>query len=264
MKKLAIGIVLAGLIGTPAFAADLGRPAYKAPPPAPVPVFSWTGFYVGLNAGGHWGEDAVTTSASVVNFGAGGAATYNALAAGSNHPAGFIGGGQIGYNWQVNSFVLGLEADANGLTGKQSRLVLFPGPAPAAGDTFATSAESNFLATVRGRLGLAFDRLLFYATGGLAIGTVKITDTDTVNGGVTLETTSSTTTRTGWTAGGGLEYAFAPNWTAKLEYLYVDLGSFDTTITCLANCAGGVGSPDAIVHHKWTDNIVRVGLNYKF
>lgn len=152
----------------------------------------------------------------------------------------------------------------NGLTGKETRSVVYPGPAPAAGDAFTTSAESNFLATVRGRLGLAFDRWLVYGTGGLAIGTVKTTDTALVNCGVacTLEVVSDTTTRTGWTAGGGVEYAFTPNWTARVEYLHVDLGDFTTAIPCLVVCA--VTGPDVVVTHKWTDNIVRAGVNYKF
>ena len=257
-----IGGIVAVAFTQIASAADLPRkaPAYTPPPPPP---FTWTGFYVGLNAGGHWAKDDVTTAASVPNFGALGAASFDAGAAGTNEPSGFIGGLQLGYNWQINNFVLGLEGDVNGLTGKETRSVLYPGPFPAAGDTFTTSAQSNFLATVRGRLGFAFDRVLVYGTGGLAVGNVKTTDSATVIGGTVLETTSNTTTRTGWTAGGGLEYAFAPNWSAKVEYLYVNLGSFDTTIPCVAGCVV-VGGPDIIVHHKWTDNIARVGINYKF
>jgi len=243
-----------------ASAADLPR---KAPAPPPLPaVYNWTGFYVGINAGGHWAKDDVTTSASVPNFDEPFASAFDAGAAGSNKPSGFIGGLQLGYNWQFSNFVFGLEADVNGLTGREGRSVLYPGPFPAAGDTFTPSVESNFLATVRGRVGWAFDRALLYATGGLAVGTINITDTATVFGGTLLETVSETTTRTGWTVGGGFEYAFTPNWTVKVEYLYVDLGSFDTGIPCVAACVA-VG-PDIVVHHKWTDNIARVGLNYKF
>jgi outer membrane immunogenic protein len=245
------------------FAADLPRRAPAYTPPMPI-AYSWTGFYIGLNAGGHWGRDEVTTAASAINFTAVGAANFNAGAAGTNDPSGFIGGLQIGYNWQFTNFVLGFEGDVNGLTGKTTRTFIYPGPAPAAGDAFITSAESSFLATVRGRLGWAIDRTLLYATGGLAVGTVKTTDVALTNGGVTVEPTSNTTTRTGWTVGGGVEYAFLPNWTAKLEYLYVDLGNFNTTILCAANCAAGIGSTDAVVTHHWTDNIARAGINYKF
>jgi outer membrane immunogenic protein len=262
LSPVLIGSIVAVAFTQIVSAADLLRkaPAYTPPPPH----FSWTGFYAGLNAGGHWAKDDVTTAASVPNFGALGAAGFDAGAAGTNEPSGFIGGLQLGYNWQINNFVLGWEGDVNGLTGKEARSVRYPGPAPAANDTFTTIVESNFLATVRGRVGLAFDRMLVYATGGLAVGNIKTTDTATVFGGTVLETTSDTTTRTGWTVGGGLEYAFAPNWSAKVEYLYVDLGSFDTSIPCVAGCAAGVGSPDIIVHHKWTDNVVRLGINYRF
>jgi outer membrane immunogenic protein len=263
MRPLLFGLAAVAAVAQIASAADLVRkvPAYS--PSVPV-AFNWTGFYIGLNAGGHWGRDELTTSASVPNFGDIGAANWNAAAAGANTPAGFIGGLELGYNWQINGVVLGLEGDVNGLTGKGTRAVVFPGPSPAAGDSFTTSAESNFLATVRGRLGLALDRWLAYGTGGMAIGIVKTTDAALVDCGVacTPEAVSQTTTRIGWTAGGGVEYAFIPSWTAKIEYLYVHLGDFNTAIPCLVACADA--GPDIVVAHKWTDNIVRVGANYKF
>jgi outer membrane immunogenic protein len=267
MRRLSLALISA--VSAVAFtqnasAADLPIPAYS--PPLPI-AYNWTGFYVGLNAGGHWGKDDVTTAASVPNFDAaiaGAAAGFDAGAAGTNKPSGFFGGLQVGYNWQFYNFVVGLEGDVNGLTGSKSRSVFYAGPLPAAGDTFATSVESNFLATVRGRLGLTFDRALVYATGGLAVGIVKTTDAATVFGGTLLESVSDTTTRAGWTVGGGLEYAFTPNWSAKLEYLYVDLGSFDTAILCAPGPAPCLTATDITVHHKWTDNIARVGINYKF
>lgn len=250
------------VIGLASIASAADMPAKRLIHRAPVPIFSWTGFYVGVNAGGHWGRDKVTTTTSVVNFSGAAAANIDAATPGTNSPSGFIGGLQAGYNWQVSNIVLGLEGDVNFLTGNSSRSFLFPGPAPAAGDLFTTKAKSNFLATVRGRLGVTFDRALLYATGGLAIGTIKTTDSITVTAGTVLETTSNSTSRAGWTVGGGLEYAFTNNWSAKIEYLYVDLGRFDTSIPCVVACA--VSEPDIIVHHKWTDNIARAGLNYRF
>jgi outer membrane immunogenic protein len=133
-------------------------------------------------------------------------------------------------------------------------------PVVATGDFMTDSTKATFLATVRPRIGVVFDRALFYATGGVAIGTVKTSDLFAGFGGTVFKTTSNTTTRTGWTVGGGLEYAFGNNWSAKVEYLFVDLGNFDTIIPNSA-----AGAPDSTtVHHKYTDNIARVGLNYQF
>jgi outer membrane immunogenic protein len=100
-----------------------------------------------------------------------------------------------------------------------------------------------------------------YVTGGVAFGTLKTTDSASVFSGTLLESTSDTTTRTGWTVGGGLEYAFADAWSARVEYLYVNLGKFDTAIPCLALCIDAV---DVVVHHKYSDSIVRAALNYRF
>lgn len=263
-KSMVASTVLAAVmaIGS-AQAADLPprpAPTYKAPAAVPLPVFSWTGFYIGGNVGGHWGTDKITTTTqSGGGFTVAGAAAVDAASPTSLHPEGIIGGVQAGYNWQVNTYLLGLEADANWLSGKASR-TLTGIPVVAAGDFMTDSTEATFLATVRPRIGVVYDRALLYATGGLAIGTVKTSDLFAGFGGTVFKTTSNTTTRTGWTVGGGLEYAFANNWSAKLEYLFVDLGSFDTIIPSSA-----LGAPDSTtVHHKYTDNIARVGLNYQF
>jgi outer membrane immunogenic protein len=261
MKKVAFGIAtVAALIGTPALAADLGRPAYKAPPPLPAPVYSWTGWYVGGNVGGHWGTDKITTTTDTGGgFGPAGAAAIDAASPTSLHPDGVIGGVQAGYNWQVNSYLLGLEADADWLGGTASR-TLTGIPVIATGDFMTNSAEATFLATVRPRLGVIFDHALLYVTGGLAIGTVKTTGSFGHFGGTVVISSSNTTTRTGWTIGGGLEYALTQNWSAKVEYLYVDLGSFDTLLP-----SSPAGAPDSTtVHNKYTDNVARVGLNYQF
>jgi outer membrane immunogenic protein len=133
-------------------------------------------------------------------------------------------------------------------------------PVIATGDFMTNSVRAEFLGTVRGRLGAIFNQALLFVTGGLAIGTVKTSGSFGHFGGSEIETASETTTRAGWTIGGGLEYAFAPNWSAKIEYLYVDLGNFDLTLPSSPD-----GAPDSTtVHNRCTDNIVRVGLNYRF
>jgi outer membrane immunogenic protein len=168
-------------------------------------------------------------------------------------------GVQAGYNWQVNTFLYGLEADADWLSGTASRTLPGP-PAIATGDFMTNSVRDEFLGTVRGRLGAVFSQALLYVTGGLAIGTVKTSESFGHFGGTVIETASETTTRAGWTIGGGLEYAFAPNWSAKIEYLYVDLGTFDLTLP-----SSPAGAPDSTtVHNRYTDNVVRAGLNFQF
>jgi len=210
----ALGIVAAGA----ASAADL--PSRKGPIAAPVyvPVFTWTGFYVGANAGYGWGN--VNTN----NFGQIGSA---------GNLDGFVGGGQVGYNYQIGQFVVGAEADLQGAD------------LSAGGDFFGTSVKTEYFGTVRARLGFAFDRFLPYITGGWAYGNVKTS--------IPLIGFSSDRTHTGgWAIGGGLEYAITNNIIAGVEYLYVDLG--EKNITTLA----GTGKTG-------TDfSVVRARLSYKF
>jgi outer membrane immunogenic protein len=256
---LAASVAIA-LTTAPAFAADI---PVRAPVVTPImaPIYNWTGFYIGGNVGYHWDRDRATTAANPIGWSIAGAAAIDAITGGTVSPRGFIGGGQIGYNWQVsNNFLWGFEADANALGGSASRLVTgFAVINPA--DVFTTTAQTTFLATVRGRLGVTFDRALLYATGGLAIANTKFTDSFGSFGNTSIAAISSSSTHAGWTVGGGFEYGFADNWSAKLEYLYVDLGSVDTRIPSCALC--GIGS-DIGVSHKYTENIVRFGLNYRF
>jgi outer membrane immunogenic protein len=248
------------LVGGSAMAADQKAPIFTKAPM--VPVFSWTGFYFGGNAGGHWGSDNITTTTSVANFGAASAAAIDLASPITLKPQGWIAGGQVGYNMQVGHLVFGIEGDADWLNGTASRALAFTGPAPAPGDTLSNSTQGTFLATLRPRFGAAYDHGLVYVTGGLAIGTVKTTDSMTVAGGTVLESTGNTITRVGWAAGGGFEYAFTDNWSAKIEALHVDLGgTYDTGIPCVAVCAVAT---DIVVHHKYTDNIARFGINYRF
>jgi outer membrane immunogenic protein len=248
------------LIGGPALAADqnVKAPIYTKAPI--IPVFTWTGFYFGGNAGGHWGRDNITTTTSN-NFNLASRTAIDLASPVTLTPAGWLAGVQVGYNMQVNHVVLGLEGDADWLNGTNSRSIVFAGPVPLPGDTLSSTTQGSFLATLRPRLGAAFDHSLLYITGGLAIGTVKTTDSMTVTGGTVLEQGTNTATRVGWAAGGGFEYAFTDNWSAKIEALHVDLGgTYDNGIPCVVVCRATI---DIVVHHKYTDNIARFGINYR-
>src|SRR5262249_21349157 len=144
----------------------------------PVYVFTWTGCYVGLNVGGHWGADQITTTTTVANFGGGGAAFLDTLTPATLRPQGIIGGGQGGCNLQYSYLVAGFEVDADALAGTTTRTVTAPpNPFIATGDFLTNAAQTTFLATVRGRVGVAFDRVPLFATGGAAFATIKTTDT---------------------------------------------------------------------------------------
>lgn len=251
-------IATALLIAPASNAADIARPVYKAPPPAPV-VYNWSGFYIGGNLGYGWGDgrgDRVGNDAPMAG----------AIAAGivplsfGVKPEGVLGGGQIGYNWQfAERWVLGVEADLQASGVKDSTaFVLGPsGLFPSA--RHAGSEDLKWFGTVRGRLGYAFDRVLLYATGGLAYG--KIENTGAAVSSVAVGgayTGSASNTNIGWTVGGGLEWAFAGAWSVKAEYLYVDLGS-DTVRQTDPVFAGYL---DYEFKHQF--HIARVGLNYKF
>jgi outer membrane immunogenic protein len=281
-----------------ALAADL------RPPPLPVyvPPPSWTGFYAGLNAGGTWsGVKSQDTVSSVVTDNGvipGLASTSAALATASVplHPtAAFIGGGQLGYNYQFyNSFIAGFEADIQGTSsdfraqGVFSQATVAPGVGLAS--DIASSQSTDWLGTVRGRLGFLFTpTLLIYGTGGFAYGqTNAITYiTQFVTGSSTLPNAYSSAypcfnsatppatvqcarysnTGTGWTAGGGLEWLFMPNWSFKIENLYYNLGSVSYNAGVLANntTTGALATwVNPISKASFNGNIVRVGVNYHF
>jgi outer membrane immunogenic protein len=214
--------IAAALLTAPlaAQAADLAPPRYPEPAYV-VPTANWGGFYLGLNGGYLWGTSDWT----------GGAGTFKV------HPQGFIGGGTIGYNFQADAFVLGIEGDIDYVDAKDTASA-----AICAGCTF----KDTWLATVRGRIGYSFGPWLPFLTGGGAWGNAEVN-----TGGGTVSDT-----RGGWTAGGGIEYAFLGPWSAKLEYLYVDLG----TATCTAAACGLPA--DAKI--DFTANVLRAGLNYRF
>jgi outer membrane immunogenic protein len=228
-------VALATLAGT-AIAADL--PSRRAPPvyiPPPIPVFTWTGIYVGGQVGYEFGK--LSSFASATATGAG-------LASASSSPKGVIGGAHIGYNYQIGpNFVVGVEGDVDGTSTKA---------AYGFNPFLSANYKQGVMGSVRGRVGYAVDRALFYATGGVAFGGVK-----NIYFNLPGAVDSDSQTRVGYTAGGGVEYAFTNNWSLRVEYRYTDFGSYTDV---LSNTTGG----GVKVHHKDTDNRVQAGFSYKF
>jgi outer membrane immunogenic protein len=274
---------IAVLIGGPALAADL--PSMKAPPPyyPPVPIQNWSGFYVGINAGGIFGgSQGVTTSAydlyDAPGFAPGAAFATSAGGWGPVSNAGFIGGGQIGYNWQLNnSFVAGIETDLQGTSSSHSSSLVGYGFDPLSGaspvTTTSVQKSLDYLGTVRARVGyLPTPTILLYATGGLAYGGVNLQSSLASNDAASIYapgfgSSSFTDTRVGWTVGAGGEWMFAHNWSAKLEYMYYNLGSVSTPATAVAGLnAGGAATwayaPSASA--RYDGHVIRAGLNYHF
>ena len=262
MKKLVlVGALLLTIAGI-AEAADMPLKA------APLPVH-WTGCYFGVNLGGAWSNSHATpgsfTSNGFVDFA--GREAQGEFSTYDFGGGGFTGGGQLGCNYQVSSsWVIGVETDFNGTTLSQLSSFAFPTTAAFNTNTQSASQSLSWLGTVRGRLGyLVTPSWLVFATGGLAYGQVDNTvSTVGVPDGFagTTVAVSSNSNRTGYTAGGGVEYAISNKWTAKLEYLYYDLGS-ETLLLNYASLPGGVGNA---INYTFTEkgNIVRLGLNLRF
>ena len=272
MKKLVIALFAVAISAAGALAADLPARTYSKAPVMMAPVYNWTGFYVGLNAGGAWNESNATTTTVYSPAPTGYFAPSNPAAIGlvgnqNISRSGFTGGVTGGYNWQVNNVVLGIEADFNyfGLRGSATGTAFYPNFAPFA-FTVNSSVSSDWLATARGRVGfLATPALLLYGTGGLAVANVKAAYLFTDNFTAANESAAISTTRYGWTAGAGGEYALMNGWSIKAEYLYADLGRASTTSTNLI-ASGGVAFPTNVFTHtvNLRSNIGRVGINYKF
>ena len=214
-------LALALLFAAPSFAADMpgryGEPAYVSP------AFGWSGVYVGVNGGYGW------VSSDWTGIGT----------AGSTSPSGPLFGGTLGFNMQAGAWVFGVEGDLDGswlksTTSTGSGVCSIPG----------CTVETSWFATARGRVGYAFGPVLLYVTAGGAFGDVQML----TNG---LKATES---RAGWTVGTGLEYAILGPWSAKIEYLYADLGS--------SSC--GIATCGVVTTVSFKPNIVRFGVNYRF
>jgi outer membrane immunogenic protein len=293
MKRLATAVAAIALIGTPAIAADM---AVKAPSPAPAPVYNWTGWYVGGNVGASFGRvktdfDAapVTVVTTIGTFHTPGFAGPQQV-----EPAGIIGGGQVGYNWQFSPLiVMGIEADIQASGEKDSTNFTNNFSLPCtlcavSGSSFTQyEAKIDWFGTVRGRIGYLFGdgAVLAYLTGGLAYGRVGVDGTNTVSGTVSTLGGSAPFSithaighshfNTGWTIGTGTEgKLLIPGWTYKIESLYVDLGRLNDTdaifpvcddvevvaITRICSVTGG----HVTTNTHFTDYIIRAGVNYQF
>jgi outer membrane immunogenic protein len=245
MKKVFLASVGLVALAVPAAAADLRT---RTPPPAPAParvvvapVFTWTGFYIG----GHVGWGRLEGDSTVVDAVAG-------IPAGTvfgTSQNGFLGGAQAGFNWQVSQLVFGIEGQISWADlGKD---VTVTGGAPLT--TANLSTDVNFVATVAGRLGIAFGNALVYGKGGVAFldWNSKLAFSGPVSGN--FETGD---TATGWMVGGGLEYGFTPNWSAKIEYNFLNFDSVHMPFN-----AGGVATA---VDRDLDMHVVKLGINYRF
>ncbi|MFG1302069.1 outer membrane protein [Xanthobacter sp. V3C-3] len=253
-KSLLVTTILAALsAGTSAHAADLAtKPITKAPAAA---AFSWTGFYVGVEGGYGWAQNNFSNSFDPINPG-----TLSLQDAEYDLDGGLIGG-QIGYNYQINNIVLGIEADAAwaNITGSGS---YFNGVAPSCiQSNDPCSSKIDALGTITGRLGVAFDRVLLYAKGGAAWATTSQTAGST-NIALPFLNYSATTdlTRWGWTAGAGVEWAFLNNWSAKVEYNYMDFGSEQVTFNFVPNTF--INPYSATLAQSV--QVLKAGINYRF
>ncbi|HLZ05160.1 MAG TPA: outer membrane protein [Bradyrhizobium sp.] len=250
MRKLIAAAFISNLaalaFAAPGFAADLPAREYAKSPAVvpPVPYYDWSGFYIGVNVGGSWGHGRSTSTALDGTF----------VSSGSRDDSAVIGGGQVGYNVMVAPHVLlGVEADVDASSARSTVT------SPDGSNSFASKLDD--FGTVRGRVGFTQDNWLFYGTGGFAWSQGSVTRTQIAAvtavppipaAAGTVETAS--TTRTGWAAGAGVEWGITPNWTARVEYLYLDLGTA-TSVFPLANRQ---------VTSSSTMSIARIGVNYKF
>jgi len=227
-------------------AAEVGaRPPVYAPPPIYVaPPFSWTGFYLGANIGGTWGRRNVTDSL----FGL-------SLSNSVDNNGAFIGGGQLGFNYQFGNFVLGIEGDFDGIANTNTAANGVVGPGIG---TILLTSNNRWITTLAARVGVANDTWLFYGKGGGGwVGSDNFTITNTVTGASI--TGSNTNTNSGWLVGAGIEWAFAPNWSVKVEYDYLGLSSQTFTAP-----AGGFLAGDTFTTSNPNVQMVKVGANYLF
>ncbi len=247
MKRMLIAGAFVIAAAGQVMAADMPVP-YPAPqPPASyypaAAPFNWGGFYVGANGGygfgsSSWSAPPVTLAGFII---------APAVATGSFNARGFLAGGTLGLNLQASAFVFGVEADGDWTNLNGSSSNAYCSSNTPAGATCET--KSVIFGTLRARFGYAFDRVLVYGTGGVAGGNVQA--------GFNPPATFDEAANFGWIVGAGVEFAFADNWTAKVEYLYTDLGNM--TCSSTANCG-----PSAPVTVSLNENIVRAGVNFKF
>ena len=262
MKKLLVpGIAAAAFCSAPALATDLPTkaPVYKAA----APIFNWTGFYIGGNAG--WGTANFKDrwNADPNYWGPGLTPLLDQVGSSTLRANGVVAGGQVGYNYQIQSILLGIESDLDYTGFSKKRDAAFVVVAP---NLIHEEASSRWLATVRGRIGVVTgsERLLIYGTGGAAFAKVSFFDSELHTLVPESNTASSSKVRAGWAAGAGLEYAANANWSIKAEYLHADLGSLNYTSVSNVSFAFPPCGACIIHNHHYTTDIGRVGINYRF
>ncbi|HKS85054.1 MAG TPA: outer membrane protein [Pseudolabrys sp.] len=273
VHRSAISIACATLLAGPALASDLALPV-KAPQPLHPPAgHDWSGFYLGIHGGYGWDPAHATFDPRAFITDVAPLFTINSVSAPfdlSVSPEGWLGGLQAGYNWQNGAFVYGFETGLSWGRIKDESTAAFsaitdPNVNDGFGDAIAGQVrlkqELDYFGTLQGRAGLAVNSLLLYGTGGLSFGRVKTTfetfnmSTQTLASAPAAAPRSATSdkVRFGFTVGGGVEWAFAPAWSVKTEYLYVNLGKGDT-----------LRIPGGIAHSEFHMHLVRAGLNYHF
>jgi outer membrane immunogenic protein len=235
MKRVVLAALCSTALMSAAQAADAKMPYTKAPQPA-AQAFSWTGVYAGGNIGYGWGTTSFDGSNTSLN------------------PSGVNGGGQVGYNYQIDHFVLGAEADFQGADHHDGV------SAGGLGLNASLEAKSDWYATIRGRVGWAFGQFLPFVTGGIAFADSKLDINATGTGGAF--TGSASHTLTGYAVGGGLEYAITNNWTIRGEYLH--LGFDDNTYNLLVTGPGVSITVPAALKAKSDFDVARLAVNYKF
>jgi outer membrane immunogenic protein len=263
------GLMVAGV----AQAADMPLKAQRAAPQ----YFTWTGCYIGVNAGWGRAEHDLSTFAAGApnNINATARTAINNAGLASINGDGFTGGGTVGCNWQTNNWVWGIEGDfnfANFDADRNTGNVV----EPVSGRTVRSidSVGTDWFATLRGRFGIAFDRVLIYGTGGAAFAKFDISkrfawdfiDGCPIVGGLQeCHVGGISDTRIGWVAGGGIEWAFASGWSVKGEYLFADFGSVSYTTANVGPGFVGAGNTQLATHSvDTTVQIVRFGLNYRW
>lgn len=242
MRKILLSGValLAVSMAAPASAADMAaRPYTKAPPPVVAPIYDWTGFYIGANGG--WGQ-----SHNCVDF----VTLAGTVASGCRDRSGGVVGGQVGYRWQSNQFVFGLEAQGDWADLSNTRVSLLD-------PTLSTTVKTDAIGLFTGQIGYAWNAALFYVKGGAAVTSNRFDLFDTPTG---IGLLSASATRWGGTVGVGFEYGFAPNWSFGAEYNHLWMGDANNSFTVVDPRLVG------ILNNRITQDVdmVTLRINYRF
>jgi outer membrane immunogenic protein len=266
-------LACAGAFAAAATLAGSAFAAEPAPAPPPPPPFTWTGIYLGGQIGYAWGNDDIFYNAYDPLTGV----VFNPSAFNvpivSSSPSGVIGGAHIGFNYQIDKplggFVIGLEGSVDGASLRNS---VTTGFAAFGGSSVSASTNTDIQGSIRGRFGIAWDRLLAYATGGVAFSGFNTNYSFIGNtsaalpGGPFFGTNSFSNTRVGWTAGGGIDYAVTNNWSVFAEYRYTSFGTVGNTWldTAVFTTAPGLAGGSLFSNRTLSQNQVQVGFSYKF